>query len=97
MFSLVKLAPALAALTIAYSAPGQAQSAAWLDDLMLQLAIEEACDITEILSSEEGILGSSVFFEARVQCEDGRKFDVSRIEPDEKFTVRNCDFVDIVC
>lgn len=97
MFTLAKFAATLAALTIAYSVPGQAQSAAWLDDLMLQLAVEEACDITEILSSEEGILGSSVFFEARVKCEDGRQFDVSRIEPDEKFTVKNCDFVNIAC
>lgn len=101
MFSLKRLATALAALTIVFSAtgtaPGQAQSTAWWDALVLQLANEEGCNITEILSSEEGILGSNVFFEARVQCEDGRQFDVSRIEPDEKFTVRICEIVDMVC
>ena len=38
----------------------------------------------------EGELGTSRYYEARVQCVDGRMFDASRTEPEEKFTIRPC-------
>jgi len=69
----------------------------WLDDLMLQLAVEEACDVAELLSSTEGFLGNNVFIDARVQCEDGRQFDASRLEPAEEFTLRICEVVEMEC
>lgn len=69
----------------------------WVDDLMLQLAIEEACDVVDILRSLEGQIGDKEFVEATVQCEDGRQFDASRTEPDEKFTVQICEIVETSC
>lgn len=69
----------------------------WVDDLMLQLAIEEACDVVDILRSLEGKIGDKEFVEATVQCEDGRQFDASRTEPDEKFTVQICEIVETSC
>lgn len=64
---------------------------------MLQLAVEEACDVAELLSSTEGFLGNNVFIDARVQCEDGRQFDASRVEPAEEFTLRICEVVEMEC
>jgi len=94
-----KIAAMLCALAFATSAGPPASSAneQWLDDLMLQLAVEEACDVAELLSSTEGFLGNNVFIDARVQCEDGRQFDASRLEPAEEFTLRICEVVEMEC
>lgn len=69
----------------------------WLDDLMLQLAVDEACDVVELLRSTEGFLGNNVFIDARVQCEDGRQFDASRLEPALEFTLKICEVVETEC
>ncbi|WP_419909882.1 hypothetical protein [Hoeflea sp.] len=72
------------------SALSQSSDPAWLDDLGLQLQAEEECAVNYFLNMREGQLGTSNYYEARVQCVDGRMFDASRTEPEEKFTIRPC-------
>lgn len=94
-----RIAGLFAALTLATSTgtPPASANDQWLDDLMLQLAVDEACDVVELMSSTEGFLGNNKFVDARVQCEDGRQFDASRVEPAEEFTLRICEVVETEC
>jgi hypothetical protein len=82
---------AVTALLLA-AAPALAQSTdpAWLDDLSDQLAIEEDCAVEFYINIAEGKLGGRNTYEARAQCRDGRQFDASRIENDDKFTIAPC-------
>ena len=101
MFYLRKAVIALAVAAIAalsvVTAPAEELEEDWLDELMLQLAIEEACDVVHLFSFREDRIDSNILVEAKVQCEDGRTFDASRLEPAERFDIRICDIVELVC
>ena len=81
------------ALFVSPVSPALSQSSdpSWLDDLGLQLQTELQCAVNYYLNMQEGQLGTNRYYEARVQCVDGRMFDASRTEPDEKFTIRPCE------
>lgn len=68
----------------------QSSDPAWLDTLRSQLQLDEACEVNYFINMREGRLGANDYYEARVQCVDGRMFDASRTEPEEKFTIRPC-------
>jgi len=72
---------------------GHAQSSdpAWLDDLTFQIATDKQCEVSYILNMREGSLGGQNTYEARVQCEDGRMFDASRIGDNALFTFEKCE------
>jgi len=82
--------------TLAWSVAGvspllaQSSDPAWLDDLRRQLAVDEACEVNYFLNMREGRLGANTYYEARVQCVDGRMFDASRTEPEKTFMIRPC-------
>lgn len=91
-FARSTLCAAALAFCVAPVSPALSQSSdpAWLDDLGLQLQAQEQCAVNYYLNMREGELGTSRYYEARVQCVDGRMFDASRTEPEEKFTIRPC-------
>ena len=68
----------------------QSKDPAWLDDLKMQLQSEQECEVSYFLNMQEGRIGTNNFYEARVQCVDGRMFDASRTEPEQKFTIKAC-------
>ncbi|MCP4315165.1 MAG: hypothetical protein GY789_03815 [Hyphomicrobiales bacterium] len=68
----------------------QSSDPAWLDDLGMQLRSEKACEPNLYINMREGEIGTSKYYEARVQCLDGRMFDATRTEPDKEFTIRAC-------
>ncbi len=72
--------------------PALAQSSdpAWVDDLRRQLQVEKQCEVNYFVNMREGQLGAKNFFEARVQCLDGRMFDATKTEPEKKFTITAC-------
>ena len=82
-------AAAMCSLTLS-PALSQSSDPSWLDDLGLQLQTELQCAVNYYLNMQEGQLGANRYYEARVQCVDGRMFDASRTEPDETFTIRPC-------
>lgn len=73
------------------NAHAQSSDPAWLDDLNFQIATFKQCEVAYILNMREGTLGGQNTYEARVQCEDGRMFDASRIGDDAPFTFEKCD------
>ncbi len=78
------------AVSAAYS---QSTDPAWLDGLSHQLAAENQCRVDYYINISEGRLGGLNTYEARAQCRDGRQFDASKTEPDEKFVIRPCGTV----
>jgi hypothetical protein len=44
-----------------------------------------------LMKVHEGELGGKKTYEARVQCEDGRMFDATRIGEVDSFTFKACD------
>ena len=82
------------ALACALSAGGslaQSTDPAWLDDLAMQLRSKMECEPNLYIKMHEGRLGANNYYEARVQCVDGRLFDATRTEPDKSFTIRACE------
>jgi hypothetical protein len=77
--------------TAVANAHAQSSDPAWLDDLNFQIATFQQCEVAYILNMREGSLGGQNTYEARVQCEDGRMFDASRIGDDAMFTFVKCD------
>jgi hypothetical protein len=73
------------------NAHAQSSDPAWLDDLTFQIATFKQCEVAYILNMREGSLGGQNTYEARVQCEDGRMFDASRIGDDAPFTFEKCE------
>ena len=72
------------------SVSAQSSDPEWLNALQRQLASELQCEANYFLNIQEGQLGANRYYEARVQCVDGRMFDASRTEPDEQFSIRPC-------
>lgn len=68
----------------------QSSDPAWLDDLTMQLKSENACEPSHFINMREGKIGTNKYFEARVQCLDGRMFDATRTEPAREFTIKAC-------
>jgi hypothetical protein len=68
----------------------QSSDPAWLDELRQQLAADKACEVNYFLNMREGRIGTNDYFEARVQCLDGRMFDASRTDPEKTFAIRAC-------
>ncbi len=72
------------------NALAQQSDPAWLDDLTQQLALEEACDVAYYILVNEKKTNGFWTYKARAQCVDGRQFDASLREPEEKFTIEKC-------
>lgn len=68
----------------------QSNDPAWLDDLQVQMQTDQGCTVDLFINIDEGVLGSGRYYQARVQCRDGRLFDASRTEPESAFTIRKC-------
>ncbi len=87
------LAGAALALSSLSVTPLSAQSTdpEWVDALRRQLAAELQCEVNYFLNMQEGQLGTNRYYEARVQCVDGRMFDASRTEPETLFAIRPCE------
>ncbi len=73
------------------SAIAQSTDPAWLEDLNFQIAAEKQCEVIYIVRMQEGVLGGQPTYEARVQCDDGRMFDASRIGEVAPFTFALCE------
>jgi hypothetical protein len=84
---------ALVCALSAGSSLAQSSDPAWLDDLTMQLRSEMECEPNMYINMREGTLGANNYYEARVQCLDGRMFDATRTEPDKLFTIRACEVV----
>ncbi len=82
----------LIVLGFSFSLPVLAQSTnpTWLQELDAQLLTEKQCKPEFYVSIREGKLGGRVYYEARVQCRDGRRFDANRLNPDLYFTITPC-------
>ena len=74
----------------AASAAAQSSDPEWLNALRRQLASEKQCEVDYFLNMREEQLGANTYYEARVQCVDGRIFDASRTEPEEMFRIQPC-------
>lgn len=70
---------------------GQSSDPAWLDELKEQIALEKECEIAYLMNIREGQLGGSPYYEARVQCADGRMFDASRVGSSGFFEFKACE------
>ena len=75
---------------VAATAFAQSTDPAWLDDLGMQLRSELECEPNLYINMREGQLGANKYYEARVQCLDGRMFDATRTEPEETFKIQAC-------
>lgn len=82
----------LIALLCMFAIPAFAQSTdpTWLQELEWQLLSEKQCEPEFYVSAREGKLAGRVYYEARVQCRDGRRFDASRLNPELYFTITPC-------
>lgn len=80
----------LSLVFLASSANAQSSDPAWLEDLNFQIAIDKQCEVVYLVKMQESLLGAEPTFEARVQCEDGRMFDASRIGETAPFTFAEC-------
>ncbi|MGI9401543.1 MAG: hypothetical protein ACR2O0_09840 [Rhizobiaceae bacterium] len=76
---------------VAGSANAQSSDPAWLEDLNYQIAIDKKCEVVYIVRMQEGVLGGQQTYEARVQCEDGRMFDATRIGETTPFEFKKCE------
>ncbi len=83
----------IAVLAMLTATPSFAQSSdpAWLDDLSFEIENVKQCKISYLIKVHEGELGGRKTYEARVQCEDGRMFDATRIGDGEEFTFKACE------
>ena len=86
-------AAVVSALMFAGSAFAQSNDPAWLDDLQDQMQRDKGCLVDLFFNIGEGELGSGRYYEARVQCRDGRLFDASRIDPKKEFEIKACEIV----
>lgn len=73
------------------AALAQSTDPAWLDDLKEQLAFDKECKVSYLMNMREGQLGGQLTYEARVQCEDGRMFDASRVGATGLFEIKACE------
>lgn len=92
-FSVSKL-PAFAtalALTMSGAAHAQSTNPAWLDILTEQIAIEQMCAVELFIRIKETQKAGRNYYEARVQCADGRQFDAHRYENELFFTINICE------
>lgn len=78
------------------NAIAQSTDPAWLEDVTIQLALEEQCDVGYFISMKESELAGQLFFEARAQCQDGRQFDAVRKGNMEPFKITKCEET-VVC
>ena len=76
-------------LTAPY-AIAQSTNPAWLDEVTMQLALEEQCNVGYFISMKETELAGQLYFEARAQCEDGRQFDAVREGRIQPFKITKC-------
>lgn len=68
----------------------QSTNPAWLDEVTVQLALEEQCNVGYFISMKETELAGQLYFEARAQCEDGRQFDAVREGRIQPFKITKC-------
>ncbi len=77
-------------LLTAPHAIAQSTNPAWLDEVTMQLAFEEQCNVGYFISMKETELAGQLYFEARAQCEDGRQFDAVREGRIQPFKITKC-------
>ena len=82
---------AIVATQIASAAWAQSSDSGWLDSLRAQLLFDKKCVVEYFINMRENRGASGNTFSARVQCEDGRRFDATRSDPDEDFTLETCE------
>lgn len=68
----------------------QSSDPAWLEDVQNQLADEKQCEVAFFVRVTEDKLGGRETYMARAQCVDGRQFDATKTEGDDKFAVKAC-------
>ncbi len=90
LFIVIALASAVA-LPVPQPGAQETFDSVWLEKLNKQLMDEQDCEVAFYVRLNEGELGGRKTMEARAQCEDGRAFDASRVEPEATFTIRACD------
>ncbi|MEM6461200.1 MAG: hypothetical protein AAF724_04720 [Pseudomonadota bacterium] len=95
MFALNKalLSTVVVVMLSAGGAFAQSSDPAWLDELGMQLRSEKECEPNIYINMREGQLGALTYYEARVQCVDGRMFDASRTETEKEFKIQACEIV----
>jgi len=68
----------------------QSENPEWLDELSFQLQLEQQCKAEYYLNINEYDGPTGRAQSARVQCNDGRRFDAARTEPATEFVIETC-------
>jgi hypothetical protein len=94
LFAFPRLA-SIASLLLAFSTfgfvlPVLADPTDWAPSLKSQLQTENGCQFQYMLNVKEYRFLNRDVIEARVYCEDGRMFDVTRRSPDRRFEIKEC-------
>ena len=72
-------------------ASAQSSDLGWVDSLRLQLQVDKDCEALYFLNLRESESATGNTYSARVQCEDGRRFDATRTDPATDFTFETCE------
>ena len=70
--------------------PALADPTDWAPALRMQLKAEKACQFLYMINVKEYRFLNRDVIEARVYCDDGRLFDVTRRSPDRPFVIEEC-------
>ena len=70
--------------------PVFAEPTEWAPSLRKQLQAEKACQFLYMLNVKEYRFLDHDVIEAKVHCEDGRIFDVTRRSPEVRFEIKEC-------
>lgn len=70
--------------------PVFAEPTNWAPSLRKQLQAEKACQFLYMLNVKEYRFLDHDVIEAKVHCEDGRIFDVTRRSPEMRFEIKEC-------
>ena len=78
------------AITVSKITPVNADPTDWAPSLKAQLQAEKSCQFLYMLNVREFRFLDRDIVEARVYCDDGRIFDVTRRSPDMLFEIKEC-------
>jgi len=78
------------AITVGKITPVNADPTDWAPSLKTQLQAEKSCQFLYMLNVREFRFLDRDIVEARVYCDDGRIFDVTRRSPDMLFEIKEC-------
>jgi hypothetical protein len=63
----------------------------WRMLLQQQIKAAKACDLLDVLTYQEFVLGDQKVLEGRVSCIDGREFTFTRRRPHQSFEFELCE------